>query len=198
MRASVLSGLFAALLTVPLAAHAEDWIFFDGHPIHPAVGGGFCDTAGAHVHDYAPVDPSAFVVRDGLWYFVGDPVTYGYRGTVYRYDGAHEVAHSTGIATCSRSGAHYHLYAPAVVVGPDTGLYVTPVVVDPYWWDRRVRRRAEPRRPHAFPVEVNVARPAPPAIGPGASRHVAPRPVDPPVPRTPMPPPPARAARRGR
>lgn len=192
------------LLAAPRLARAEDWIFFDAHPVHPAAGGGFCELAGAHVHDYAPIDPSAFVLRDGLWFFVGDPVVFGYRGTVYRFDGPHEVTGSEGFAACTRAGVHYHLYPPAVVAGADSTVLVTPWLparaAYPYWWDDRPRRRAEPRPAHPYPVAPTPAPPAPPAVGPPASRAIAPR--LPPGPRRPVapvaPPPPARGADRSR
>jgi hypothetical protein len=189
---SAVHQTFVALvltLSVPALAHAEEWIFFDPHPVHPAAGGGFCEGAGAHVHDYAPIDPSEFVRRDGLWFFVGDPVTWGYRGTVYRFDGGHEVEGSSGFAACSRAGVHHHLYAPVVIVGPDRAVYVTPVVA-PFWWDDRPRLRVQTRRPHAFPVDVRVVRPTPPAIGPPASRPHGARALDSSR-RSPAPPPPA-------
>lgn len=190
-------------LSLPALAQAEEWIFFDPHPVHPAAGGGFCEGAGAHVHDYAPIDPSEFVRRDGLWFFVGDPVTWGYRGTVYRFDGGHEVEGSSGFAACARAGVHYHLYAPAVIVGSDSAVYVTPMVA-PLWWDDRPRRRMERRRPHDFPVEVRDVRPAPPSIGPPAGGSRGGRVLDLPRRRAPVPagvrslapPPPARPAPR--
>jgi len=190
--------VLAMTFLAPGVARAEEWIFFDPHPVHPAVGGGFCEMTGAHVHDYAAVDPGAFVRRDGLWFFVGDPVPYGYRGTVYRFEGSHEIAGSEGFAACTRAGVHYHLYPPAMVVSADDALYLTPVVA-PFWWDDRPRRRVEPRRPHAFPVEVRDVRPAPPAIGPPAARPRGARVLDPPR-RAPAPPPPpaARPSSRGR
>ena len=88
---TTLGAVMLAVLLAPGAARAEEWIFFDPHPIHPAAGRGFCEAAGAHVHDYAPVDPAAFVLTEGLWIFVGDPVAFGYRGVVHRFDAGHVV-----------------------------------------------------------------------------------------------------------
>jgi len=184
--------------SIPAAALADEWIFFDPHPVHPAAGGGFCEEPGAHVHDYAPVDPGAFALRDGLWFFVGDPVAYGYRGPVYRYEGSHEVPDSMGFAACPLTGVHYHLYPPGPieVVAPVTAWGYGPAVGAPFWWDARRPRRAGPGRPHAFPVGpppavIRTPRTPPPAAmrrspaGQGARRGRV-------VPLSPAPPPPAR------
>jgi hypothetical protein len=208
-RATVALVALILVSAVPRLALAEEWIFFDPHPIHPAAGRGFCETAGAHVHDYAPVDPGAFVLQDGLWFFVGDPVAFGYRGTVYRFEGSHEVDGSEGGAVCGTSGVHYHLYAPTMFVGAgDVGaVYVTPVIAPHWWdhgrrdhgrWDHGARRHDARRRPHAFPVDPPPDVRRRPAIGPPAARargSAAPMtPRRPAEPRGAVPPPPARAA----
>lgn len=180
--AAAVAVAFAA--SSPGEAQAEDFIYFDAHPVHPAAGGGFCETAGAHVHDYAPVDPAAFLRRDGLWFFIGDPVVFGYRGTVYRFDGPHEIAGSgsEGGTVCSMRGVHHHLYAPVVVAAPDPWAPV-PILVSPWWWDVPVVRRPRPERPHAFELAPPPSPPRPRASGPATRifpssvRHAPPRPT---------------------
>lgn len=180
----------AFVLAAPRVAHAEDFIFFDAHPVHPAAGGGFCEAAGAHVHDYAPVDPGAFVLRDGLWFFVGDPVVYGYRGAVYRFDGPHEIGGSEGVGVCSISGVHYHLYAPVVAMAPAPALFYAPMLgVSPWWWDAPVARPPRPEREHVYPVSP----PRPPRVRPTPPPTTRAFPVPSSTgPRRVAPPPPAR------
>ena len=144
-------ALSAALFAVPAVACAEERIYFDPHPVHPAAGGGFCEEPGAHVHDYAPVDPGAFLLRDGLLFFAGDPVAFGYRGPVYEFEGSHEVSGSSGIATCSMAGIHYHLYAPAVVAVVPGATWFGGPLGGPIWWDERRPRRARADRVHLYP-----------------------------------------------
>jgi len=165
----VVAALVAVM--IPAAARADEWLFYDPHPVHPAAGGGFCELPGAHAHDYAPVDPGAFVHSEGLWVFVGDPVVYGYRGIVYGFPAGHATPDG---ALCPIAGAHHHLYGPAV----DPGWAAAPSVVVP-WWAPPVVVVREPVRPHAFPVAPPVARATRPAVGPPLRRTVVTAPRSP-------------------
>ncbi|MBI2894887.1 MAG: hypothetical protein HYY06_15130 [Deltaproteobacteria bacterium] len=203
MISSIRVASLAAALLAPGAALAEDTIFFGAHPIHPAVGGGFCEADGAHVHDYAAVDPSAFAHRDGLWIFVGDPTAWGFGGAVYPFDGAHELPEPIGGGICAIVAVHYHLFPPpsgpgATVVYP----FFIPILVpiQPGWGAPQAP--IAPRAPFPYPRPPVVRRPpptTPPPVLPGhhggigRRGHATPRPPATGRPAFPVaPPPPSR------
>lgn len=104
------------LMALAAAAPAEakqHWRYKSRHPHHH---GGFCGNDRPHVHDYAPADARVYRVVDGEYYFVGDPVAFGYEGPRYAYYGAHPVAemsvHFGEPVHCYLEGPHYHWYQP--------------------------------------------------------------------------------------
>jgi hypothetical protein len=90
------------------------------HPIPKAKGGGVCHIEAPHVHVYSPSDVKVqYRVHDDAYYFVGDPVAYGWDGPKHSYYGHHPVAidvvlEDEGDHTeyCYLDGPHYHYYAP--------------------------------------------------------------------------------------
>ena len=80
------------------------------HPENHALGG-FCHLRGAHHHDYAPYRGHHFVFHDGYYFWVGDPILSGLRGSFYAYQGHHPHSHYFG-GYCRISGRHHHDYAP--------------------------------------------------------------------------------------
>lgn len=96
--------------------------FVGVHPITKAHGGGVCHIEAPHVHAYAPADVKVqYRVHDGHYYFVGDPVAYGWDGPRHAYYGHHPVHVDVVIGEdhdddhveyCYLDGAHYHAYEP--------------------------------------------------------------------------------------
>lgn len=88
------------------------------HPLPKSEGKGICYIEGPHVHVYA-ADAVQYRDHDGDFYFVGDPVAYGYEGPRFAYQGHHpiEVNAVVGVGSpdeewCYLTGPHYHNYAP--------------------------------------------------------------------------------------
>jgi hypothetical protein len=94
-------------------AEAKNWRYKSRHPHHH---GGFCHNDRPHFHEYAPADARLYRVVGGEYYFVGDPVAFGYDGPRYTYYGAHPVTeanvHFGEPVHCYLEGPHYHWYAP--------------------------------------------------------------------------------------
>ena len=108
---SMLFG-FLTLVLAAGAADAKPHRYRSRHPMQ----GGFCTIAAPHVHEFAPPDVRLYRVVRGEYYFVGDPVPFGYDGPRYAYYGAHPVVEA-GIdfgepVYCYLEGAHYHWYEP--------------------------------------------------------------------------------------
>jgi len=90
------------------------------HPIPKGHGGGVCHIEGPHVHVYAPADAKVqYRVHDDAYFFVGDPVAYGWDGPKHTYYGHHpvqvDVVLDDGdpqVEYCYLDGPHYHYYAP--------------------------------------------------------------------------------------
>jgi hypothetical protein len=107
------------------------------HPVDTRVEGGgpWDETEGQHLHAYPPFDLRLFALRDGCYYFVGDPTDFGYTGSVYSYYGAHPVLDRYGGGWCFVIGAHNHMWEPwssyFTVVGP-WNYWAGPY--DAYFW----------------------------------------------------------------
>ncbi len=116
--------------------------FVGVHPIAKAHGGGLCHIEAPHVHMYAPADVKVQyrVHDDDGYYFVGDPVAYGWEGPRYSYYGHHPVDIDVvlgdrdddhDVEYCYLDGGHYHHYQPApelkFEVRADAYLYVGDV-----------------------------------------------------------------------
>jgi hypothetical protein len=116
---------FGVALSVAQAGSARaDQVHYIG--VHPIVGGGFCYIEGPHVHVFAPAKSKAQIkalyrVHDGSYYFVGDPVAFGYKGPKKNYYGHHPVAVDVVVGEpmpqhdtewCYIDGPHYHYFVP--------------------------------------------------------------------------------------
>jgi hypothetical protein len=105
---------------VPAAAMAQGTFYYFGpHPNHPAAGGGFCGTAGSHIHPF-DIDPNvSYLYRqfNGHNYFVGNVYEFGYKGEAYPYYGNHPLAAEMGGNYCYLDGAHYHYFLPSATYG---------------------------------------------------------------------------------
>jgi hypothetical protein len=92
-------------------------------------------TAGRHYRTYAPIDARLFALREGCYYFTGDPRDFGFAGQTYPYYGAHPVADVYGGGWCFMMGPHTHLWAPRspsfTIVG---SWYYWHGPFDPYFW----------------------------------------------------------------
>ena len=97
--------------------------FVGEHPIPKKHGGGVCHIEVPHVHAYLPSDAKVqYRLVDDQYYFVGDPVAYGWDGPRYTYSGHHpvpvgEVVYDhrghDDVEYCYLDGAHFHTYAPS-------------------------------------------------------------------------------------
>ena len=100
-----------------------------------AAGSSWDSTAGRHYRGYAPIDTRLFALRDGCYYFIGDPRDFGFAGQSYAYYGAHPVLDTYGGGWCFMMGPHTHLWAPwspsFTVVG---SWYYWHGPFDPYFW----------------------------------------------------------------
>lgn len=94
--------------------------FVGVHPIPKGHGGGVCHIEAQHVHIYRPSDIKVqYRFHDDHYYFVGDPVAYGWDGPRHTYYGHHPVAVDVVLGDegdhteyCYLDGAHFHAYAP--------------------------------------------------------------------------------------
>src|SRR2546421_539859 len=108
----------------PVAGPGGGYCYAGAHPVDNRSAGGssWDDTPGMHTHFYPPLDPRLFALRDGCYYFIGDPVDFGYTGQTYSYYGAHPLLDAYGGGWCFMIGPHTHPFGPwsssFVVVGP--------------------------------------------------------------------------------
>jgi hypothetical protein len=91
---------------------AQEWRYNGPHAINAEYGSGWCNIAEPHTHPYPPFDEYLFEEEDGGYYFVGDPVDFGYIGVYFWFDGGHPVASGWGHGWCHMSGPHRHIYRP--------------------------------------------------------------------------------------
>ncbi|HEY0706121.1 MAG TPA: hypothetical protein VGG33_04955, partial [Polyangia bacterium] len=121
----------------PVASAGTNYCFEGPHPTDPAASGGVTweATTGRHLHPYPPLDLRLFALRDGCYYFIGDPADFGYRGQTYSYYGAHPVAANHGGGWCFMIGGHAHLWGPwshhFVTAGP---WFYWHGPYDPFFW----------------------------------------------------------------
>jgi hypothetical protein len=108
---------------------------------HPDGEGGWDATEGAHQHDYPPFDPYLFTEENGYYYFIGDPVDFGYRGQdVYGFYGPHPIALAYGGGYCYYGGAHRHRFAPwGSRFANANGWYMYQGPVSPFFYQNRDR-----------------------------------------------------------
>ncbi|MGB7809692.1 MAG: hypothetical protein WBP56_01030, partial [Polyangia bacterium] len=113
------------------------YCYYGPHPVDTrvSVGESWDDTPGAHMHAYPPLDLRLFELRDGCYYFVGDPQDFGYVGPTYSYYGAHPILDAYGGGWCFMIGPHRHLWRPwsphFTLVGP---WYYWEGPYDPFFW----------------------------------------------------------------
>jgi hypothetical protein len=91
---------------------APKWQYRGPHAIHAEYGSGWCNMQGLHAHPYPPFDDHLFQEDHGAYYFVGDPVDFGYSGSTYWYNAAHPIAAGFGVGWCFIGSPHRHLYRP--------------------------------------------------------------------------------------
>ena len=91
--------------------------YFGPHPLPYEQGNGFCYTEGAHTHEYAPFDEHLFRQANGYYYFVGDPVDFGWNRTVYWFNGNHPIPLAYGGGYCYITWPHRHSYEPGGISG---------------------------------------------------------------------------------
>jgi len=121
------------------AYHAPNGTFcyVGPHPVDTRVvaGASWDTTGGRHYRSYAPIDTRLFALRDGCYYFTGDPRDFGFAGQTYAYYGAHPILDGYGGGWCFMMGPHTHLWAPwspsFTVVG---SWYYWHGPFDPYFW----------------------------------------------------------------
>jgi hypothetical protein len=109
--------------------------FVGVHPIPKGHGGGVCHIEAPHVHVYAPQDAKVqYRMHDDSYYFVGDPVAYGWDGPRHSYYGHHPVQvdvtlgdRGDHVEYCYLDGAHFHSYAPPAELKFE-------VQADAYWY----------------------------------------------------------------
>src|SRR5262245_9087591 len=87
MRCPLAALVVGAVVAIAAPAEAKHFKYRSRHPFR----GGFCHIEVVHVHAYAPSDARLYRVVDGEYYFVGDPVPFGYDGPKHSYYGAHPV-----------------------------------------------------------------------------------------------------------
>jgi hypothetical protein len=99
---------------VAFAVPGGGYCYFGPHPVDTRVAAGepWDDTPGAHMHAYPPLDLRLFELRDGCYYFVGDPRDFGYLGPTFSYYGAHPILDVYGGGWCFMIGPHAHLWRP--------------------------------------------------------------------------------------
>ncbi|HEY3353068.1 MAG TPA: hypothetical protein VGQ83_07450, partial [Polyangia bacterium] len=89
------------------------WRYAGPHAINAEAGSGFCTVQGVHTHPYPPFDDRLFQEQNGSYYFLGDPVDFGYGGgSLYWYNAAHPIATGWGVGWCFIGFPHRHLYQP--------------------------------------------------------------------------------------
>jgi len=125
MTKTLISALAGLLAMAALAAGAEakhkHHRYWARHPVPVALGGGFCMMDGLHEHSFRPHDGRLYRKHRGHWYFVGDPVAFGYAGPRYAFYDPHPVV-EVGIdfgepVYCYLDGPHYHGYQPPAAAG---------------------------------------------------------------------------------
>lgn len=119
----LIAAVFGCLVaTSPTALAGRQYLYVGVHPISVKAGGGFCQIEGEHTHVYGPEHiKTHYRVRGGAYFFIGDPVAYGYEGEKHPYYGHHPVSvgpvvggHFDDVEYCYLDGPHYHYWAPPV------------------------------------------------------------------------------------
>lgn len=155
-----LFALAAAATVGPLSADAgkgkKQVKFVGEHPIPKGHGGGVCHIEAPHVHVYTPSDVKVqYRLHDEHYYFVGDPVAYGWDGPRHTYYGHHPIHvdvvlgddDDDHVEYCYLDGAHFHAYAP-----PEGAKF--EVKADAYWYVGDMPEAYVSARAELDPIDV--------------------------------------------
>jgi hypothetical protein len=121
----------------PVQAPGGGYCFEGPHPVDSQVVPGVTwdATGGRHIHPYPPFDLRLFTLRNGCYYFIGDPTDFGYAGESYSYYGAHPILDIYGGGWCFMIGPHRHFWRPwsplFATVGP---WFYWEGPYDPFFW----------------------------------------------------------------
>lgn len=103
------------------AAQAKAFRFVGHHPLGGDPRGGYCYIEVPHVHAFLPARAEViYRVHDDAYFFIGDPVPFGYDGPRHAYVGGHPlhldlVVGEDGpeaVEFCYLEGPHYHAFGP--------------------------------------------------------------------------------------
>jgi hypothetical protein len=169
----------AAVLATAAPVEAKNFRYRSAHPGR----GGFCAIDVPHVHAWGPSDPRVYRVVDGEYYFVGDPVAFGYDGPKHSYYGSHPVVEaevSFGEPVyCYLEGPHFHWYAPPPQTSFEmrAGVYWYVGNFEPVYYQQQPRYAVinDAYRPIQYERPVAVVTDAPPGwrgVPPGHRRGV--------------------------
>lgn len=141
MRHLLALALIVGVLGSAGPAAAKHFRYRSPHPFH----NGFCYLEGRHEHPDGPTDARVYRVIRGEYYFVGDPIAFGYHGPQYAYYDPHPVfdkANAFGEPVyCYLEGPHYHWYAPPSEARFESraGVYWYVGAFEPVFYDRHPR-----------------------------------------------------------
>jgi hypothetical protein len=113
--------VFASVLACAAAAQAEARPYRGPHPVDHRGNWHLQDSV--HVHDELAVGTEPFASVDGVLVFLGDPVEYGYDGSVWRYRGVHPLPARIG-GYCGLESEHRHPFAPEGQYRREDGVFV--------------------------------------------------------------------------
>jgi len=159
----------SVFVTLPSQASAQHYVYYHAyHPVPGAFGGGVCDAEEVHPHEYVPVELDYYALKEGIYYYLGDPGDEVVE-EIYWYEDHHPVPMHWGGGICYLVGPHRHWWAPHASYAPHyvvlNGRYVYRGSYGPrYQPHRRIhphahRHRHRPStRPGAAP-EARRARP---------------------------------------
>ncbi len=159
MRASTV--LFTTVIACTLlarAAHAKDTEYISRHPLSART---FCNTNSPHVHAFEPHDLRLYRKIEGQYYFVGDPVPFGFTGPKVVYVGQHPISDLLADISvplfCYLKGRHSHWYEPVAALWFERreGAFVFVGAYDPIFYGHR---------PEYLAINDAYAPPAPPAM----------------------------------
>jgi hypothetical protein len=114
MRKTMLLIAFGLTTFAAATAEAKQYRYLGAHPLSAEV---YCYIEAPHVHVVPPYKKVLFRERDDSYFFVGDPVAYGYEGDRHVYHGHHPIQTEVVIGRpghefCYLDGPHYHAWAP--------------------------------------------------------------------------------------
>ena len=123
-RSTITAALVTAVAITGIAtATAPPPVKYAG--IHPRTGrpeGGVCYIQFVHAHRFEPANAHVlYRIHGGAYFFIGDPVPFGYDGARHSYYGHHPVlvnavledeASDDHVEYCYLDGPHFHSYAP--------------------------------------------------------------------------------------